>query len=144
MRKLTALVAAAAVTAFGGQAMAQLAPDDAPLEFFEQEQETLPAETAPDASETTPDAAASSLEVAPAAHAYVGAAAAIPQGPGPGTLGQVENIVPNNEIVGAMHTVATHPTNPNIHFASGVNGGIWRTTNATVGSPNWTPLTDEL
>jgi hypothetical protein len=68
----------------------------------------------------------------------------ISQGPGPLLNGQVENIVPNNEVVGAIHTVAAHPTNPNILYAGAVNGGIWRTTNATAASSIWTPLTDSL
>jgi hypothetical protein len=38
--------------------------------------------------------------------------------------------------------VATHPTNADIIFVGTVNGGIWRTTNGTAASPNWTPLTD--
>jgi photosystem II stability/assembly factor-like uncharacterized protein len=58
--------------------------------------------------------------------------------------GQVENIVPNNEVIGAIHTVAAHPANPNILYAGAVNGGIWRTTDATAVTPTWTPLTDSL
>ena len=56
----------------------------------------------------------------------------------------VENISPNNEVVGAIHTVAAHPTDANILYVGGVNGGIWRTGNATAASPHWTPLTDNL
>ncbi|GAG53667.1 unnamed protein product, partial [marine sediment metagenome] len=65
------------------------------------------------------------------------------QGPGPSQDGQVENITPNDEVVGAIHTVVAHPTNPDILYTGAVNGGIWKTTNATAGSPNWTPLTDD-
>ncbi len=65
-------------------------------------------------------------------------------GPGPLLNGQVENISPNNEVIGAVHTVVAHPTNPDILYAGATNGGIWRTTNATSASPNWTPLTDNL
>ena len=64
------------------------------------------------------------------------------QGPGPARAGQVENLTPNNEVVGAIHAVAAHPTNANLLYIGGVNGGVWRTTNATAASPNWTPLTD--
>jgi len=66
------------------------------------------------------------------------------QGPGPTRNGQAENIIPNNEVVGAINTVAAHPTDSNILYAGGVNGGIWRTSNATAASPTWTPLTDNF
>jgi Bacterial Ig domain len=68
----------------------------------------------------------------------------IAHGPGPTLFGQVENIIPNNEVVGAIHTVAAHPTDANILFVGGVNSGIWRTGNATAASPNWTPLIDNF
>jgi hypothetical protein len=66
------------------------------------------------------------------------------QGPGPIRNGQFENITPNNEVVGAIHTVAAHPTDSNILYVGGVNGGIWRTGNAKAASPHWTPLTDNF
>lgn len=65
-----------------------------------------------------------------------------PQGPGPTTGGQVENVFPDNEVVGAIHTAAAHPTNPNILYVGAVNGGIWKTTNATATSPSWVRQTD--
>ena len=68
----------------------------------------------------------------------------VAQGPAPITNGQVENIVQNNEVIGAVHVVLPHPTNPDILYAAGVNGGIWKTSNATSNVPNWTPLTDML
>ena len=37
-----------------------------------------------------------------------------------------------------------HPTDPNILYVGAVNGGVWKTTNATASSPTWTPLTDSL
>jgi len=58
--------------------------------------------------------------------------------------GQVENVTPNFEVVGAIHTVAAHPTDANILYVGGVNSGIWRTGNATAASPHWTPLTDNF
>ncbi|HUE89781.1 MAG TPA: PKD domain-containing protein [Vicinamibacterales bacterium] len=64
------------------------------------------------------------------------------QGPAPNTNGQVQNLTPNNEVSGAIHAVVAHPTNPNVMYVGAVNGGVWRTTNATVASPTWTPLTD--
>lgn len=64
------------------------------------------------------------------------------QGPGPNTAGQVQNLTPNNEVSGAIHAVVAHPTDPNTLYVGAVNGGIWRTTNATAASPTWTSLTD--
>ena len=66
----------------------------------------------------------------------------IDQGPGPTTNAQVQNLSPNNEVVGGIHAVVTHPTDPDIMYLGAVNGGVWRTVNATAASPAWTPLTD--
>src|ERR1051326_7851109 len=66
-----------------------------------------------------------------------------PQGPGPIQSGQVENIT-NRPVVGAVKTVAAHPTDARVLYVGSVNGGIWRTTNATDASPHWTALTDAL
>ena len=63
------------------------------------------------------------------------------QGPGPNTLGQVEGIQ-DGEVVGAIHTAAPHPTNADILYAGAVNGGIWRTDNATDASPTWVQQSD--
>ena len=68
----------------------------------------------------------------------------VAQGPGPATDGQVENLSPADEVTGAVHVVLPHPTNADILFAAGVNGGVWKTTNATSGSPSWSPLTDAM
>ncbi len=64
-------------------------------------------------------------------------------GPGPSHNGQVENI-PNREVVGAINAVATHPSNAGIVYVGSVNGGVWRTANATAAAPNWVRLTDAL
>lgn len=66
-----------------------------------------------------------------------------PQGPSPVTGGQVENVTPNNEVAGAVHTVVAHPTDPDLLWIGTINGGVWRTNNATSASPSWTPLTDQ-
>ncbi|MDZ4853021.1 MAG: GEVED domain-containing protein [Pirellulaceae bacterium] len=66
------------------------------------------------------------------------------QGPSPTVNGQITNVQPNNQINGAIHTVLAHPTNPDVLFVGGVNGGIWKTTNATSVNPNWVPQTDQL
>ena len=64
------------------------------------------------------------------------------QGGSPVLHGLATNLAPNNAISGAVHVALPHPTNVNTLFAGTVNGGIWRTTNATAASPTWTPLTD--
>jgi len=66
------------------------------------------------------------------------------QGPAPVRNGQVGNINPNNEVDGAIQRVIADPTDPNIMWIGAVNGGIWRTSNATATSPTWTPLTDKF
>ena len=68
----------------------------------------------------------------------------VPMGPSPIINGQTENVTPNNEVDGAIHTAVAHPTNPDILYIGGVNGGIWRTNNATAFSPTWIPQTDSL
>lgn len=42
-------------------------------------------------------------------------------------------------VAGAVQSIVTDPTDPNIMYISGVNGGVWKTTN---GGTTWTPLTD--
>ncbi|MEA2564668.1 MAG: hypothetical protein QOH06_6172 [Acidobacteriota bacterium] len=66
------------------------------------------------------------------------------QGPSPAADGQSENAAPNNEVVGAIHTVITHPTDPKTIFVGSVNGGVWRTKNAQSNHPNWKALTDSM
>jgi len=63
------------------------------------------------------------------------------QGPRPTTGGQVEGIV-DREVVGAIKAIAAHPTDPDIVYVGSVNGGVWRTRNATNARPTWVPLTD--
>ncbi|MDP6630311.1 MAG: hypothetical protein QGH29_04980 [Kiritimatiellia bacterium] len=67
----------------------------------------------------------------------------ISQGPGRATDGQVENVSPGDDVVGAVHTVLPHPVNADILYAGTVNGGVWLTTNATSVYPVWTALTDD-
>jgi hypothetical protein len=64
-------------------------------------------------------------------------------GPSPTVSAQVR-VPPDNEVTGAIHRLAVHPTNANIIYVGTVNGGIWRTNNALAARPNWTPLTDAL
>lgn len=63
-------------------------------------------------------------------------------GPGPASEGQVENITPDDQVVGAIHTVAAHPSDADVLYVGGTNAGVWKTTNATDASPNWNQLTD--
>lgn len=63
-------------------------------------------------------------------------------GPSPLLNGQSEGI-PNRPVIGAVHGIAPHPTNANILYLATVNGGVWKTTNATAASPTWTPQTDD-
>ena len=64
-------------------------------------------------------------------------------GPAPAHGGQVEGIA-NREVSGAINALAAHPSNAGILYAGAVNGGVWRTDNATAASPNWIRLTDGL
>jgi hypothetical protein len=64
-----------------------------------------------------------------------------PVGPAPAHGGQVEAIA-NRESSGAVEALAPHPSNADILYIGSVNGGIWRTTNATAAAPTWTRLTD--
>jgi photosystem II stability/assembly factor-like uncharacterized protein len=66
------------------------------------------------------------------------------QGPAYSIYGQTEHILGMDPVCGAVHAIAAHPTNPDILYAGAVNGGVWRTTNATASNPSWTPLTDRF
>lgn len=60
----------------------------------------------------------------------------VQQGPGPNTGGQVEGIT-NKRVVGAIRAVVPHPSDADTLWVGSVNGGIWKTTNATAGEPTW-------
>lgn len=65
------------------------------------------------------------------------------QGPAGITGGQVEGLGgQNSPVAGAVKAVVTSPTDANVMWVGTVNGGVWRTNNATSGSPSWTPQTD--
>jgi photosystem II stability/assembly factor-like uncharacterized protein len=49
-----------------------------------------------------------------------------------------------NPDVGSVAALLPDPGNANILYAGTTNGGIWKTTNATVLVPTWTPLTDSM
>ena len=65
----------------------------------------------------------------------------VEEGPGPILNGQVA-VPPNNPVSGAINAIVTSRTNPDLLYVGTVNGGVWKTTNATAESPSWTPLTD--
>jgi hypothetical protein len=69
-------------------------------------------------------------------------AAWVEQGPGPIFRGQTEGL-PDNPVAGAINAIATNPTDPDLVYVGTVNGGIWKTTDATAASPIWLPLTDQ-
>src|SRR5215831_3047957 len=64
----------------------------------------------------------------------------ISQGPGPSLNGQTEGIG-DNPVAGAIDAIALG-ANPSILYVGTVNGGVWKTTNATFPRPSWIPLTD--
>jgi Domain of unknown function (DUF4214)/PKD domain len=67
----------------------------------------------------------------------------VEQGPGPLINGQLEGI-PDQPVAGAVQAIAQDPIKPDTVFIGSVNGGIWKTTNATGAPPSWTPLTDDF
>ena len=66
----------------------------------------------------------------------------LPVGPTPIQNGQENNVSPNDEVSGAIETVAAQPGKADVIYIGAVNGGIWKTTNGTASNPTWTPLTD--
>jgi photosystem II stability/assembly factor-like uncharacterized protein/subtilisin-like proprotein convertase family protein len=78
--------------------------------------------------------------VAPASLPAIGGSW-VSQGPGPILDGQVEGIT-GFHVIGAIQTIVAHPTNPDIAWIGAVNGGVWKTTNATNASPTWTAAGD--
>ena len=68
----------------------------------------------------------------------------IQQGPGPILNGQDEGIssaLGNNPVAGAISDIAVGSTADIVYVAT-INGGVWKTTNATAATPTWLPLTD--
>ncbi|MFK7958270.1 MAG: Ig-like domain-containing protein [Lysobacterales bacterium] len=57
-------------------------------------------------------------------------------------LGNTDNIPTNSPASGAIHGVAPHPSNADIIYVAAINGGVWRTTNATSANPVWVQQTD--
>ena len=68
----------------------------------------------------------------------------VEQGGSPVQNGQVMNIEPNGQVNGAIEDVLAHPTNADIVYIGAINGGIWKTENATDTNPSWVPQSDHL
>ena len=69
------------------------------------------------------------------------------QGPAPELNGQQDlvNVATADEPVsGNVNAIAPSPTNADLVYVGAVNGGVWKTTNATAANTTWTPLTDNL
>ncbi len=66
----------------------------------------------------------------------------VPMGPSPLINGGTESVAPSNSVTGGIQSVVAHPADADTLYVGTVNGGIWRTTNATSSIPTWTPLTD--
>ncbi|MEP3480196.1 MAG: Calx-beta domain-containing protein [Fuerstiella sp.] len=58
--------------------------------------------------------------------------------------GQTQSADPDRRVTGAIEDVLTHPTNADIIYVGSINGGIWKTENATSANPTWVPQTDSL
>ena len=63
----------------------------------------------------------------------------IPNGQTDGTFGGITGLSP---VSGRVSAIAAHPTNPDIVYVGGAQGGVWKTRNARSSHPHWTPLTD--
>src|SRR5437867_2325691 len=61
----------------------------------------------------------------------------IDQGPGPILNGNSIQGTPGRPEDGAVEAIAVDPTNSSIVYAGTVNGGVWKTTNATAANPTW-------
>jgi len=68
----------------------------------------------------------------------------VEQGPGPILNAPgVQGLAGPNPAAGAINAIAADPTTADIVFVGTVNGGVWKTANATAANPIWTPLTDQ-
>jgi hypothetical protein len=68
----------------------------------------------------------------------------VPLGPAALPNGQTDTTVgPANPVSGRVSAIAVNPSDPNIVYVGGAQGGVWKTTNALSATPTWTPLTDQ-
>jgi hypothetical protein len=64
---------------------------------------------------------------------------------GPETIpnGQTDTTVgPASPVSGRVSAIATDPSNPDVAYVGGAQGGVWKTNTALSPKPNWEPLTD--
>jgi photosystem II stability/assembly factor-like uncharacterized protein len=66
----------------------------------------------------------------------------VEQGPGPIAAAAANQNLGLSQEVGAVQAIAYNSGRPDQLFIGTVNGGVWRTNNATSSIPTWTPLTD--
>ncbi len=66
----------------------------------------------------------------------------VEQGPGPIYNGSNVAVPPNSPEAGAVSGIVPVSTNNGVIYVATVNGGIWRTFDADIAMPHWTPLTD--
>ena len=69
----------------------------------------------------------------------IGAACVLADAPQWTELGPAPMV--NGQYTGRVSALVCSPTNPNLYFAAGADGGVWRTTD---GGDSWTPLTDHM
>jgi hypothetical protein len=66
-----------------------------------------------------------------------------PLGPSQIPKGQTDITAgPRTTVSGRVAAIAVDPTNPDVVYVGGAQGGVWKSTNATSASPSWTALTD--
>jgi len=65
----------------------------------------------------------------------------VAQGPAPILNGQTEGIA-GGHVSGAIQAIVTHPSNADVVWIGSVQGGVWKTVNATSATPAWTPIGD--
>jgi hypothetical protein len=63
---------------------------------------------------------------------------------GPAPIAGGQATVPGRLVVGAVQEVVPHPANPDVMYVGTVNGGVWKSENASADSPVWRPLTDAM
>jgi hypothetical protein len=96
-----------------------------------------------DPAEERPPIIPPDISKLPASRRIFGATAWVSRGPSPTESAQVR-VPPDNEVSGAIHCIAAHPSDANIVFIGAVNGGIWRTGDALAAGPTWTSLSEQL
>ena len=66
----------------------------------------------------------------------------IPGGQTDTTHGGGPNPFAAGTVSGRVSAIAVDPTDPNVVYCGGAQGGVWKTTNALAANPTWTPISD--